>query len=82
LDCGKTIINIDESIIEETDCRRRGWSTIGKEAFTEQSQRLGKINIIGGVSNKGDFYYTINIGTNNSEKVWFFILKLCSHLDR
>ena len=29
LDKDMTIINIDESIIEETDCRKRGWSLAG-----------------------------------------------------
>ena len=80
LDQGMTIINIDESIIEETDCRKRGWSIVGQDAFTEKSQRQGKVSIIGGVSNKGNFYYTINLGTNNSETIWYFLLKLCNHL--
>lgn len=79
---GMTVINIDESIISETDYRNKGWSPIGKSAYTEQSQRLGKVSIIGGVSSKGDFYYTINLGTNNSETIWYFLLKLCNHLNR
>lgn len=45
------------------------------------SQRLNKVSIIGSVSNKGDFYYTINLGTNNSERFWYYLLKLCNRLN-
>ena len=78
---GKTVINIDESIIDETDFRKKGWSPIGTDAYTYNSQRLDKVSIIGGVSNRGDFYYTINLGINNSERFWYFLLKLCNHLN-
>ena len=40
------------------------------------------MSIIGGVSNKGDFYYTLNLGINNSEKLWYFLLKLSRCLNR
>lgn len=81
LDAGKTIINIDESIIDQTDFRRKGWAAIGKDVYTANSQRLEKVSIIGGASSKGDFYYTINVGMNNSERFWYFLLKLCIHLN-
>lgn len=76
------MINIDESIIDETDFRNKGWSLIGVDAFTMNSQRLNKVSIIGGISNTGHFYYTINLGTNNAERFWYFLLKLCNHLNR
>jgi hypothetical protein len=76
----KHIINIDESIVSETDHRNKSWSVANKPAFTDNSQRLGRVSIIAGVSSRGNLYYTINLGNNNSEKVWLFILKLCKHL--
>lgn len=75
------MINVDESILDETDFRRKGWSKVGMEAKTIHSQRLEKVSIIGGVSNRGDLYYSINLGNNNKERFWYFLLKLCTHLN-
>ena len=76
------IINVDESILDETDFRRKGWSKIGAEAKTIHSQRLEKVSIIGGVSNRGELYYSINLGNNNKERFWYFLVKLCARLNQ
>lgn len=78
---GVNIINIDESILSQTDFRKKGWSIIGQPAYTQSSQRLSRVSIIGAVSSKGHFYYTVNLGANNSEKIWLFMLKLITHLE-
>jgi hypothetical protein len=38
------------------------------------------VNIIAAISNMGDFFYTINFGMTNTEKFWYFLLKLITHL--
>lgn len=40
------------------------------------SLRLTNTNIIAGISNKGDYYYTINFGQTNSLTIYNFLLKL------
>ena len=78
---GKTIINIDESTLDSTDTRKRGWCSKGRHNMMTHMQRLASINIIAGVSSNGDFLYTINQGRNNSQTVILFLSKLCQHLN-
>ena len=78
---GKRIINIDESVLNETDSRRRGWFKQGVTVSLNFSSRINKLNIIAGVSNGGDFFYTLNVGANNSQTVLLFLMKLADHLD-
>jgi hypothetical protein len=78
----KIVINVDESILDETDFRHKDWSKVVVESKTSLSQRLEKVSIIGGVSNRGDLYYSINLGNNNKERFWYFLLKLCFCLNQ
>ena len=41
-----------------------------------RSDRLNNVNIIAAVSNRGDFFYTLNIGYTDSQTFFYFILKL------
>ena len=50
---GKTIINIDESTLDQTFYIRKGWGRKGKKLFTQKGTRLNKYNIIAAVSSRG-----------------------------
>jgi len=73
---GKRIINIDESVINSTDYRKRGWYFPGLRNQPTRTERLNGVNIIAGISNTGDFYYTVNSGKTNSETFFLFIMKI------
>ena len=45
------------------------------------SHRLTRLNIIAGVSSKGDVYYSINYGRTNSLTFGFFLGKLVDYLN-
>lgn len=77
---GKTIINVDESIINQTDQRSKGWVPKGQPKWIDHSQRLNKVNITAATDSKEGFYFTINKGSNNSLTFISVLLKLCSHL--
>ena len=78
---GLTIINVDESVIKYTDHRKRGWVKKGVMNQTTTASRLEGVNIIAALSNKGQFYYTVNVGKTNSVTFGYFLAKLCDHLD-
>lgn len=73
----KTIINIDESTLYETDTRNKGWSIKGGKNRLDGSQRLKNFNIIAGVGSKGEFFYSVNQGNNNTQTFILFLIKLC-----
>lgn len=77
----KRIINIDESNITLTDYRKRGWLIKGVRTKATLPRRPSSLNIIAGISNFGDLFYTINKGKNNSQTFLLFMLKLCEHLN-
>ena len=47
----KIIINIDESVINKTDERQRGWHLPGKRNMVTTMQRLRSLSVIAAVSN-------------------------------
>jgi hypothetical protein len=77
---GKRVINVDESVLNQTDKRRRGWFAKDQKNFVSHLERLARINIIAAVSSWGDFYFTINCGKSISRTVLLFLIKLVSHL--
>jgi len=60
MSANKRIINVDESVMRLTDHRKRGWLIAGKHNMVTSSRRLSNINIIAGISNKSEFFYTVN----------------------
>ena len=78
---GWRIINVDESNFRATDNRRHGWLIQGVENLVTHSKRLTKFNIIAGVSNRSEVFYTINYGRTNSISFGHFIWKLVDHLN-
>ena len=82
MDRGYTIINIDESTLSSTDPRTHGWQVIGKHNQYIEKTELIWTNIIAAISNKGEFFYTINRGKVNANTFKWFMLKLVRHLNR
>ena len=78
---GKIIINIDESVLNKTDERQRGWCDLKQHNMVTTMQRLRSLSIIAAVSSNGDFMYTINSGKNNSSTFMLFLIKLSNYLD-
>ena len=73
---GKRIINIDESIISDSDPRKRGWWFPNTRNQHTRNQRINNVNLIFGISSKGEFFYTVNSGKTNSDTFFWFILRL------
>ena len=78
---GKTIINIDESVLNKTDERQHGWCWPGQRNMVTTMQRLRSLSIIAAVSSDGSLMYTVNSGKNNSGTFSLFLVKLSNHLD-
>lgn len=78
---GKRIINIDETVMRNTDHRKKGWLPRGQHNLTTLNSRLSNINLIAGISSKDEFFYTVNQGKTNSYTLAYFIVKLVKHLD-
>jgi DDE superfamily endonuclease len=79
---GHTIINIDESSLYETDTRRKTWAPRSKKKFLTKSRRLTSVSMIAAISNKGEFYFSINQGRNNSYTLLLFLIRLIKHFNR
>ena len=82
LSAGTEVFNIDESIIRTSDSRRRGWVQARNRIFVSKALRLPQISMIAAISTAGRVLFTINQGKNTSTTFLYFIVKLCSHLDR
>jgi len=78
---GRTIINVDESIITLTENRKRSWLVKGVQSKATIPRRPGQLNIIAGVSSQNRFYFTVNRGKNNGYCFVLFLVKLCEQLD-
>ena len=57
---GKTLINIDESIINCTNQVKRGWFYKSIPHVCDQVQRVAGMSIIAALSSEGDLFFTIN----------------------
>ena len=79
---GATIINIDESTLFQTDIRNKTWAPIGKKTYLTKSRRLLSANIVAATTSKGEFYFTLNQGRNNSYTLLLFFVRLIRHLNR
>ena len=75
------IINIDESVINKTDERQRGWCEPGRANMVTTMQRLRSLSIIAAVSSDGRFMFTVNSGKNNGSTFLLFLVKLSNYLD-
>ena len=82
LTTSKTIINIDESTLNKTNYNESGLQAIGEKLYTTGSKRIDSFNIIAGVSNKNEVYFTLNLGSNNSSTFKLFLSKLVTHLSK
>jgi len=58
-------VNVDESTIQFSDARRKGWIIGSAKNKETHGVRLSGINIIAAVSSKGDALFTINNGMTN-----------------
>ena len=67
------MINIDESVVNTTDKRSRGWFIKSKRNIVTHTQWLASMNIIAAVSNKGRFIYAVNKGNNNGYTMIHFL---------
>jgi hypothetical protein len=75
------IINVDESVLRSTDPRRKGWIIKNIENQVTNARRLAHLNIIAGIINKNETFYTVNSGKTNSTSFSFFLIKLCEFLN-
>ena len=78
---GKRIINIDESVLNSTDERKRGWTGFRVRNKVTNSQRLSQMNLIIGVASTGELFYTVNHGRTNQTTFIYFLCKLVQVLD-
>lgn len=75
------LINVDESTLYSTDPRSKGWQVKGKHNQLIEKTKLEWVNIIAGISSKGNFFYCINRGKVNANIIKWYFLKLCTWLN-
>lgn len=73
---GKRIVNVDESVVRNTDHRTKGWLPRGKRHLTTPNCRLSSINLIAAITNRDEFFYTVNQGKTNCYTLAHFFIKL------
>jgi hypothetical protein len=77
----KVVINIDESIITQTDYRKYSWMLPKTNTLQLKSDRMGQVSLIMGVASDGRLFFTANRGSNNGSTVFLFLKKLAAQLD-
>ena len=78
---GKTVINIDESIINCTDSRSRSWLPKVSKYMMTNSMKMAQLSIILGTASDGQIYFTLNRGYHNQHTMIIFLKKLIKVLD-
>jgi photosystem II stability/assembly factor-like uncharacterized protein len=78
---GKRILNLDESVVRCTEHRKKGWRPKERQNMVTQNYRLSNINLIAAVSNRGEFFFTVNQGKTNSYTLGHFLIKLVEHMN-
>lgn len=74
------IINVDESVISLSELSRSSWQIKGVKNKITSGKRPNRVNVIAGISNYGEVFYTINHGPTNANTFLLFIIKLCEYL--
>ena len=82
LHSGKTIINIDEAVIQHTEHRKRGWLMRGRLNQVIHTKRMTGVNLIAAFTNTGEFLCTVNCGNTNNNTFGYFLIRLSEHLDK
>jgi len=54
---------------------------VGKHNYLISKTHLSWINIIAGISNQGNFFYSINRGKVTASVIKWFLIKLITHLN-
>jgi DDE superfamily endonuclease len=67
-------------VISLNEHRQKGWLIKGIKNRATIDRKPEGLNMIVGVSNYGNLYYTVNKGFTNSETFLLFMVKLCEHL--
>lgn len=80
LHSGKTIINIDETVVNSTDNRKRGWTSTTRENMVTPTRRIPSVNLFAAASSRGEVFFTINKGKTNSITFLHFLSKLVAFL--
>ena len=81
MSAGINIINIDESTLYSTDNRKFSWGSKNKRLFLSRARRLFSASSISATTSKGEFYFTLSQGKNNSYTLLLFVIKLVRHLN-
>jgi hypothetical protein len=72
----KVVINIDESIICQTDHRKYSWMIPGANTLQLKSDRMSQVSLIMGVASDGRLFFTANKGSNKGSTIFLFLKKL------
>ena len=78
---GKTILNVDESWIADSDYVRNVWRpTYATGTVTIKALSM-KVAVIAAISTEGHIYYSLTHSLTNSEVIGMFFYHLCKTLD-
>ena len=77
----KTIINIDETWISQTDFRRRKWSFLGKSDSVPKKNVQPRISMIVGLDTNGSIWLTLLQANSNSSVMELFFSRFVKQLD-
>ena len=78
---GKTILNVDESWIADSDYSRRIWCPTDGTATISNKPLSMKVAIIAAIDTEGRIYFTLTHSLTNSEVIGMFFSHLCKTLD-
>jgi hypothetical protein len=76
------IINIDESLLDQTNYTRNGWGPKHKKLYNNMVFRLSKVSIIAACSSRNRVWLTVNQGNNNGQTFLSFLLRMVLLLQR
>lgn len=71
---------MDETVVRCTDHRTKGWLPRMKRHLTTLNCRLSTINVFAVISNRDEFFFTVNQGKTNCYTLAHFFIKLIQHL--
>lgn len=80
LDGADTIVNVDESWLNQTDFRNRKWRVRGATNSVKRMQLSARISVIAALSTNGDLFLSLTQVNTDSTMISMFLYHLSSKL--
>ena len=82
LNSGKRVINVDESLLGQSDFRKRKWMVPGTSNSVAKKALQPRVSMIAALDNLGGVFISLVQGNSNSKIMEIYFQNLCRKLEK